>query len=150
MSNKELFNEICRTAYSSVYWSRKSREAYGYKKEYGAMVEDSLFLSLFDGKEIVGSIEMEEKLGRRIAVKELLPTPLSCYYFLFCSPDVHEDEETREKLLVFKEMIEKSIKMNEEKAVRWEQGRREPYPVSLFLTSFEDGQMKEETINVNL
>ena len=28
--------------------------------------------------------------------------------------------------------------------------RREPFQVSLFVTSFEDGEMKEETINVNL
>lgn len=142
MSNEKLYDSICKTAYNSVYWSRKNRDYVGNVEKYGPMIKDRIFSQLYNEKDVVGSFAMEKAIGRRLKVEELIPTKLSCLYFLFGKPLLTGSAEERETLLQFQALITKGTRY-EGSAARWE-GTEQPLPITLLF--FDNGILKEEKL----
>ena len=120
MTNKELYQIIRNRALSSVYWSRK-QEHY-FERDilyYAPMVENWLFNSLFDSKAVVGVMQLEKALKRKINVEELAVCPLSVRYFLFGSPVITESPKEKERLIKFSVLIDDKINRYEERTKKY-------------------------------
>ena len=118
-TNKEWMYKIRGYALSTEYWSK---EAFGYYNievyEYGPMIKDELFNSLYAGDAVVGVVQMETDLGRPLKVEELNVCPLSVNYLLWGNPLVTESQEETETLQAFAELIQAMVLKNEKKATR--------------------------------
>lgn len=116
--NKELFYHIKRTALCSVYWSRKALSYHLIEVyEYAPMIEDNLFGSLFNEKNIVGVYDIEGALGRKIAIEELLVCPLSVSYLIFGEPLLTGSDKERQTLFAFYEVVKNGIRKGEKRAI---------------------------------
>lgn len=113
-TNRELLLSCKRLALSSVYWSKRGYVYHVYEVEhFGPMINDSLFLSLFNRSDTVGANEMESKLGRRLTVEELQVCPLSANYLIFGEPTITGTDIEQSKLRRFYDTIEEAIYKNE-------------------------------------
>jgi|GEM_PF-4261225 hypothetical protein len=120
-SNSDLLYHIKRTALSSVYWSKKALSYHLIEVyEYAPMIEDELYCSLFDEKDIIGVYDMERALGRKIAVEELIVCPLSVNYLVFGEPVLTGSDKERGKLFGFYGTVKNGIKRGEKKAIGYE------------------------------
>lgn len=119
--NLYLFYEIRSIAFSSVYWSRKAKDYYTYEiYRYAPMIKDELFNSIAKEEEVIGVIELEERLNRRIKIEELKVCPLSVSYLIFGNPIVTGTEEEYKTLTDFKEILINGIRRNEKRTIRYE------------------------------
>jgi hypothetical protein len=143
-SNQILYEKICWLAYHSVFWSRKAQGYIEKVYHYAPMIRDGVFLSLYNSGDIVGSYDIEQKLGRRLFIEELVPCTLSCYYFLYGKPHLSGSETEAKILGKFKEIIESSVIRNEVHAVRWEGGHSKPKEIELIYYDEQTKQLKRE------
>ena len=117
-SSSDFLYHIKRTALSSVYWSKKALSYHLIEVyEYAPMIEDNLYCSLFDEKDIVGVYDMERALGRKIAVEELLVCPLSVNYLIFGEPLLTGSDKERQTLFAFYEVVKNGIRKGEKRAI---------------------------------
>lgn len=142
--NKRLFDEVCRAAYNSVYWSRKNVKYRNLIDNYAPMIKDDLFLSIYDSSVTVGSYAIEMELGRRLRIEELTPCLLSCNYLLFGKPLLTGSKEEFDVLQRFRKIILHKIRFFESRAINWENGRAQPQPVWLMYYDFNEKCFKRE------
>lgn len=116
--NKRLFVSCKETALSSVYWSRRVSGYHIFDVyEYSPMIQNELFNSLFTETDIVGSLAVEEKLGRKLKIEELRVCPLSVNYLIFGEPIVTGTGAECSTLIAFHDLIEGKIKRYERRAI---------------------------------
>ena len=120
--NTKLLLSCKEAAFNSVYWSRKALcyhmvDIY----EIAPMVIDEVWASLlYKETDIVGVLEIEDKLGRKLKIEELSVCPLSVNYLICGEPIVTGTEEEHAKLIAFHELIVKGIQKNERRSIGYE------------------------------
>lgn len=113
MSNAEYYNNIRAAALSSCYWCcALIRYLHTYDR-YAPMVSDGLFNMFFNTTDIVGTPEIEKRLGRRLLVEELEAVPLSVPYLLSGHPLINESDAERLRLQEFEQLINERIRKEE-------------------------------------
>lgn len=113
MTNAEYYNNIKSVALSSCYWCQwVIRYLHTYDR-YAPMVSDGLFNVFFKPTDVVGTPEIEKRLGRRLTVEELDAVPLSVPYLLSGHPIITESEAERLRLQEFERLINERIRKQE-------------------------------------
>ena len=113
MSNAEYYNNIRAAALSSCYWCcALIRYLHTYDR-YAPMVSDGLFNMFFNTTDVVGTPEIEKRLGRRLLVEELEAVPLSVPYLLSGHPLINESDAERLRLQEFEKIITDKIREQE-------------------------------------
>ena len=114
MTNKEIYREIQRYALQSYFYSRKAVDYFTiYYYTYAPMIKDEVWNAYLNTDDVVGVEAIEQAIGRRIKVDELIACPLSTQYFLFGNPIVEETEEASVTLDEFADLISQQIKRAE-------------------------------------
>lgn len=115
------YKMLQRYALQSEFWGRKY---FGYFTteyyDYAPMIDDELFTSLFDKKDIVGVEAIEKALGRKLKIEELKATPLSVDYFLFEHPIITGTQDEEKRIEEFEEIILSSIRRAEKRTIGYE------------------------------
>ena len=114
MTNTEYYNNIKAGALSSCYWCR---EVIRYLRvsyyDYAPMISDGLFNAFFNKTDVVGTAEIEKRLGRRLTIEELRPCLLSVPYLLSGHPLIMETDAERLRLQEFEKIITDKIREQE-------------------------------------
>lgn len=113
MTNTEYYNNIKAVALSSCYWCREVIRYLHTYDRYAPMVSDGLFNVFFKPTDVVGTPEIEKRLGRRLTVEELDAVPLSVPYLLSGHPIITESDAERLRLQEFERLINDKIRKEE-------------------------------------
>ena len=113
MSNKEYYADIQARALSSYYWLQSLAIWLPMSHRNAPAIASALFAEHFATDEMVGTQDVEGKIGRRLNIEELTAVPLSVPYFLTAYPNITDTDEEREKLGEFDELITSTIRKME-------------------------------------